>query len=84
MLHNLYRGLAGRVRRARYVANMSDKRWAKAVEEQKAPLEIRAHQHSVLAGSLGAALWGAFRARKLQRKGLSVGVGTGEGAGEGQ
>jgi benzoyl-CoA reductase subunit D len=33
-------------------------------------LAIRTHEHSVLAGALGAALWGAYRARKLARKGL--------------
>ncbi|MFH1924633.1 MAG: benzoyl-CoA reductase subunit D, partial [Planctomycetota bacterium] len=38
--------------------------------EQEAPFEIRTHEHSVLAGALGAALWGAFRARKLAGKGL--------------
>ena len=37
--------------------------------EQGAPIEIRAHKQSVLAGALGAALWGAFRARKLMRQG---------------
>ena len=42
-----------------------------AVSEQGAPLEIRTHENSVLAGALGAALWGAFRARKLAGKGLS-------------
>jgi DNA-binding GntR family transcriptional regulator len=34
-LSNLYRGLAGRVRHARYLANMSKTRWAKAVEEHE-------------------------------------------------
>ena len=33
-------------------------------------LEIRVHEQSVLAGALGAALWGAFRARKLRARGL--------------
>jgi len=33
--------------------------------EQRAPLEFRAHARSVLAGAIGAALWGAFRARRL-------------------
>ena len=42
-----------------------------AVAEQGAPLEIRSHENSVLAGALGAALWGAFRVRKLTSKGLS-------------
>jgi len=43
-----------------------------AVAEQKAPIEMRAHPNSILAGALGAALWGAFRARKLAQKGLSL------------
>lgn len=33
-------------------------------------LEIRAHADSASAGAIGAALWGAFRHRKLARKGL--------------
>ena len=33
-----YRGLAGRIRRARYLANMSAKRWAQAVAEHEAIL----------------------------------------------
>jgi benzoyl-CoA reductase subunit D len=47
--------------------------------------EIRAHEQSVLAGSYGAALWGAFRARRLARKGISVTPGerTGSAAGMG-
>ena len=43
-----------------------------AVAEQKASIDIRAHQDSILAGAMGAALWGAFRARKLEQKGLSL------------
>jgi len=43
-----------------------------AVAEQKASFDIRAHQDSILAGAMGAALWGAFRARKLEQKGLSL------------
>jgi benzoyl-CoA reductase subunit D len=39
---------------------------------QKAGLDVRAHPDSVLAGAIGAALWGAFRARKLRRLGLEV------------
>jgi benzoyl-CoA reductase subunit D len=39
-----------------------------AVAEQGVPLEIRSHEQSVLAGALGAALWGAFRVRKLAGK----------------
>ena len=44
VLANLYRGLAGRIRRARYQANMSPERWAKAVAEHEeilAKLEAR-------------------------------------------
>ena len=36
-----------------------------AAAAQGTSLTIRAHEHSVLAGAIGAALWGAFRARKL-------------------
>lgn len=43
-----------------------------AAAEQKAPFSIRTHPDSVLAGALGAAIWGAFRARKLAAKGLSL------------
>jgi len=43
--------------------------------EQGSTLEIRAHPDSVLAGAIGAALWGAFRARKLAREGLVFGGG---------
>jgi len=43
-----------------------------AAEKQKSAVTIRAHEDSVLAGALGAALWGAFRARKLLKKGLSI------------
>jgi len=42
-----------------------------AAIEQKATIEIRASERSALAGAIGAAMWGAFRARKLSRKGLS-------------
>jgi len=43
-----------------------------AAEEQGAGLTIRGHEKSVLAGALGAALWGAFRARRLSQKGMSL------------
>ena len=33
---------------------------------QKLPVDVRSHPQSILAGALGAALWGAFRARKLR------------------
>ncbi len=36
---------------------------------QKVAIDIRSHPDSILAGALGAALWGAFRARKLLRQG---------------
>ncbi|MCC7241626.1 MAG: benzoyl-CoA reductase subunit D [Acidobacteria bacterium] len=36
-----------------------------AAVEQKAPVEVRSHPQSALAGAIGAALWGAFRARRL-------------------
>jgi len=38
-----------------------------AAGEQKLGVDIRRHEHSMMAGAIGAALWGAFRARKLQR-----------------
>ncbi len=38
-LSQMQGGLAGRIRRARYMANMSDDRWAKAVEEHEAILQ---------------------------------------------
>jgi benzoyl-CoA reductase subunit D len=34
---------------------------------QKMAVEIRHHEHSMLAGAIGAALWGAFRVRKRRR-----------------
>lgn len=43
-LSSLYRGLEGRIRQARYIANMSDARWAQAVEEHTrmlSALEVR-------------------------------------------
>jgi len=36
--------------------------------EHKTALDIRSHPESVLAGALGAALWGAFRVRKIARR----------------
>ncbi|HEX5041281.1 MAG TPA: benzoyl-CoA reductase subunit D [Candidatus Polarisedimenticolaceae bacterium] len=39
-----------------------------AAEEGKAAVEIRTHADSAMAGAFGAALWGAFRARKLAEK----------------
>jgi benzoyl-CoA reductase subunit D len=40
--------------------------------QQKAALDIRSHPQSILAGALGAALWGAFRARKLAERGVEI------------
>ena len=36
-----------------------------AVAEEGLPMTIRVHEHSIYAGALGAALWGAFRHRVL-------------------
>lgn len=44
----------------------------KTVARQNAQIEIRAHEKSVLAGAIGAAIWGAFRARKLADKGVGM------------
>jgi benzoyl-CoA reductase subunit D len=41
-------------------------------DKENANIEVRAHEQSVLAGALGAALWGAFRLRKLRERGLSL------------
>ncbi|NOT29587.1 MAG: benzoyl-CoA reductase subunit D [Planctomycetes bacterium] len=38
-------------------------------------IEFRSHPRSVPAGAIGAALWGAFRARKLAMKGLALHAG---------
>lgn len=46
-----------------------------AAIEQKAQLEISSHPHSILAGALGAALWGGFRFRRLSKQ-----RGTAEGS----
>ena len=43
--------------------------------EQEVPIDIRTHRDSVLAGAIGAALWGAFRARKLMAKGVPLTTG---------
>ena len=48
-----------------------------AAEAQKAKLQIRAHPDSVFAGALGAALWGAFRFRRLEERGFSLASGAG-------
>jgi benzoyl-CoA reductase subunit D len=33
---------------------------------QKLRIDVRSHPDSILAGAIGAAVWGAFRARKLR------------------
>jgi benzoyl-CoA reductase subunit D len=43
-----------------------------AAEKGRAAIEVRAHRDSVLAGALGAALWGAYRAARLHDKGLPL------------
>jgi benzoyl-CoA reductase subunit D len=47
-----------------------------AAREQQAPVEIRTHADSPLAGAVGAALWGAFRARRLARQGERLAAGA--------
>jgi len=42
------------------------------VGESGAPFVVRQHEHSALAGAIGAALWGAFRARKMDRLGVTL------------
>ncbi len=59
-LSRMYRGLAGRIRRARYVANMSQARWAQAVAEHEAILDALARRD-------GAALARVLK-RHLQNK----------------
>ena len=48
---------------------------AEAQKHAKTSLVFRAHDQSVMAGAFGAALWGAFRYRMLERKGLSLAAG---------
>jgi len=45
-----------------------------AAAKQKLPVEMRAHADSAFAGALGAALWGAFRRRRLERRGHGLGA----------
>ena len=47
-----------------------------SAEALKIPVTFRAHERSVLAGAVGAALWGAFRARRLARETARVGAET--------
>jgi len=46
-----------------------------AAAGQKQAMELRVHPESALAGAYGAALWGAFRARKLGALGLDLAAG---------
>jgi benzoyl-CoA reductase subunit D len=50
---------------------------AEGHKKGKLPITVRAHEESVLAGAYGAGLWGAFRVRKLARRGVSPAPGTG-------
>jgi len=43
-----------------------------AAVQQKAVVEFRSHPQSALAGAIGAALWGAFRARRLADRGRAL------------
>ena len=45
---------------------------AEAALTQKAPVDIRTDPRSMLAGAIGAALWGAFRARRLAAMGRHI------------
>jgi len=46
-----------------------------ASHDPKAAIVLRSHPQSALAGACGAALWGAFRARKLAREGIRFAAG---------
>lgn len=79
-LAGLYRGLAGRVRRARYLANISAERWAQAVAEHEeilAALEARAPEQ--LGGILKrhlAATFETVRATLIKEKPSDRATGT--------
>jgi benzoyl-CoA reductase subunit D len=45
-----------------------------AAAEQKAPIDVRSRPGSELAGAIGAALWGAFRVRRLAARGTPLPV----------
>ena len=52
---------------------------AEVAEERELDLELRTHPDSVYAGAIGAAIWGAFRKRKLERlaeRAVAHGAGT--------
>ncbi len=63
-LTRMYQGLAGRIRRARYLANMSKARWDQAVEEHEAILSALAQRD--------AARLGRILKQHLQNKGETV------------
>jgi benzoyl-CoA reductase subunit D len=44
---------------------------ARTSKKVRGSLEIRVHEESVLAGAYGAAIWGAFRCRKLAKQGIN-------------
>ena len=46
---------------------------SEAAAEQGAPIALRSHADSSLAGAIGAAFWGGFRARKLAERGFALG-----------
>jgi benzoyl-CoA reductase subunit D len=50
-----------------------------AATAQKTPIAIRTHRDSILAGAIGAALWGAYRAARLAEKGMALPSGAGGG-----
>lgn len=47
---------------------------AEMAAEKGTQYSVHSHEQSILAGALGAAIWGAFRTRKLAAKGLYLGV----------
>jgi benzoyl-CoA reductase subunit D len=49
---------------------------AEGAQRQEAKFAVRAAPDSVLAGALGAAIWGAFRVRKLAAKGIDLSAGA--------
>lgn len=51
-LARMYAGLAGRVRRARYIANMTAARWAQAVEEHEAILDALGNRDAARLGQI--------------------------------
>lgn len=53
----------GLARDAGLIAALEEK-----LKDGKTPIDVRGHEQSVYAGSIGAALWGAFRHEKLSRE----------------